>query len=36
MIVKKLLLAATAAATLFTGMASAQPPWVPPGNDPDG
>ena len=36
MIVKKILLAATAALTLVSGVASAQPTWVPPGNDPDG
>lgn len=33
---KKILLAATAALTLTSGMAVAQPRWVPPGNDPDG
>jgi surface antigen len=33
---KTLLLTAAAALTLGAGMASAQPNWVPPGNDPDG
>jgi hypothetical protein len=36
MAIKKALLAACAAATLISGAASAQPGWVPPGNDPDG
>jgi len=36
MAIKKALLAACAAATLITGTATAQPRWVPPGNDPDG
>jgi surface antigen len=34
--IRKILLSACAAATLLTGAASAQPRWVPPGNDPDG
>src|SRR5471032_3130376 len=36
MSIKKILLAACAAATLFSSAASAQPCWVPPGNDPGG
>jgi surface antigen len=36
MSIKKILLAACAAATLFSSAASAQPGWVPPGNDPGG
>jgi surface antigen len=36
MAIKKILLAACAAATLASGAASAQPGWVPPGNDPAG
>jgi surface antigen len=36
MSIKKVLLAACAAATLVSGAASAQPGWVPPGNDPGG
>src|SRR6185369_16824408 len=36
MVLKKILLAACAAATLVSGAASAQPGWVPPGNDPNG
>ena len=40
MVLKKILLAACAAATLvptmLSGAASAQPGWVPPGNDPNG
>lgn len=36
MILKKILLAACAAATLVSGGAWAQPAWVPPGNDPNG
>ncbi|MEI7791446.1 MAG: hypothetical protein WCJ15_09755, partial [Alphaproteobacteria bacterium] len=36
MSIRKILLSACAAATLITGTASAQPGWVPPGNDPDG
>jgi len=36
MAIKKALLAACAAATLISGTATAQPRWVPPGNDPDG
>ena len=36
MSIKKILLAACAAATLVSGAASAQPGWVPPGNDPAG
>ena len=34
--IKKILLTACAAATLMSGAASAQPGWVPPGNDPAG
>ncbi|HEX2760809.1 MAG TPA: hypothetical protein VHM27_09860, partial [Rhizomicrobium sp.] len=33
---KKMLLAASAALTLTSSLAVAQPRWVPPGNDPDG
>src|SRR3954468_19802256 len=36
MSIKKILLSACAAVTLLTGAASAQPGWVPPGNDRDG
>jgi surface antigen len=36
MIIKNILLTACAAATLVCGGASAQPGWVPPGNDPAG
>ncbi len=36
MALKKILLAACAAATLASGAAFAQPGWVPPGNDPAG
>ncbi len=36
MSIRKILLSACAAATLVTGTASAQPGWVPPGNDRDG
>jgi surface antigen len=36
MILKKILLAACAAATLVSGSAWAQPGWAPPGNDPNG
>jgi surface antigen len=36
MTIKKILLTACAAATLMSGAASAQPGWVPPGNDPAG
>src|SRR5260221_5343285 len=36
MAIKKILLTACAAATLICGAASAQPGWVPPGNDPAG
>jgi len=36
MTIQKILLAACAAATLLSGAASAQPGWVPPGNDPAG
>jgi len=36
MAIKKILLAACAATTLVSGAASAQPGWVPPGNDPAG
>jgi surface antigen len=36
MAIRKILLAACAAATLASGAASAQPGWVPPGNDPAG
>ena len=36
MILKKILLAACAAATVVSGSAWAQPGWVPPGNDRDG
>jgi surface antigen len=36
MAIKKILLAACAATTLLSGAASAQPGWVPPGNDPAG
>jgi surface antigen len=36
MTVRKLLLAATACATLLPTIAMAQPDWVPPGNDPNG
>src|SRR4051812_24856970 len=36
MAIKKILLTACAAATLISGAASAQPGWVPPGNDPAG
>ena len=36
MSIRKILLSACAAATLVTGAASAQPGWVPPGNDRDG
>ncbi len=36
MTMKKILLAACAAATLMSGTAVAQPGWVPPGNDPAG
>ena len=36
MSIRKILMSACAAATLITGTASAQPGWVPPGNDPDG
>jgi surface antigen len=36
MAIKNILFAACAATTLFCGAASAQPGWVPPGNDPAG
>ncbi|HKQ44796.1 MAG TPA: hypothetical protein VJS47_05315 [Rhizomicrobium sp.] len=36
MLLKKILLAACAAATMISGVALAQPGWVPPGNDPAG
>ena len=36
MSIKKILLAASAAASLLSGAAIAQPGWVPPGNDPRG
>ncbi len=36
MTIKKIMLAATAALTLTTSFAIAQPGWVPPGNPPDG
>lgn len=36
MSIRRILLSACAAATLITGAASAQPGWVPPGNDRDG
>lgn len=36
MSIRKAFLAATAAATVFTSVASAQPAWVPPGNDRNG
>jgi surface antigen len=36
MSIKKILLTACAAASLLSGAASAQPGWVPPGNDPAG
>ena len=34
--IRNLILGAATAATLCTGMAWAQPAWLPPGNDPDG
>ena len=36
MTIRRILMAATAALTLTTTIASAQPGWVPPGNPPDG
>ena len=36
MTIRKILMAATAALTFTTTIASAQPGWVPPGNPPDG
>src|ERR1700722_6588237 len=36
MAIRKILLGACAAATVFSGTAMAQPGWVPPGNDPGG
>lgn len=36
MAIKKLFIGACAAATLMSGTAWSMPPWVPPGNDPNG